>query len=187
LPKKLDILVPLLKSRTGPSIVYVTLQKHAEDVANELLARGLSDVLVYHAGLPAPQRQEVQETFMKSADCIVVATIAFGMGIDRHNIRQVNFVRFLHPYFTPTLQVVHLFMPKTLENYSQEVGRAGRDGLRSECVMFLAAQDIPVLEGFSRGDTCTKRDLQLWLQEVALKTPASDKTLDFNLYEQSKR
>ncbi|KAJ7900267.1 ATP-dependent DNA helicase [Mycena olivaceomarginata] len=149
LPKKLDILVPLLKSRTGPSIVYVTLQKHAEDVANELLARGLSDVLVYHAGLPAPQRQEVQETFMKSADCIVVATIAFGMGIDRHNIRQV----------------VHLFMPKTLENYSQEVGRAGRDGLRSECVMFLAAQDIPVLEGFSRGDTCTKRDLQLWLQE----------------------
>lgn len=52
--------MPLLKSRTGPSIVYVTLQKHAEDVANELLARGLSDVLVYHAGLPAPQRQEVQ-------------------------------------------------------------------------------------------------------------------------------
>lgn len=77
-------------------------------------------------------------------------------------------------------------MPKTLENYSQEVGRAGRDGLRSTCVMFLAAADIPILEGFCRGDTCTKRDLQLWLQEVALKTPSSDSTLDFNLYEQSK-
>jgi superfamily II DNA helicase RecQ len=77
-------------------------------------------------------------------------------------------------------------MPKTLENYSQEVGRAGRDGLRSECVMFLAASDIPILEGFCRGDTCTKRDLQLWLREVALKTPSSDSTVDFNLNEQSR-
>ncbi|KAJ7932472.1 P-loop containing nucleoside triphosphate hydrolase protein [Mycena leptocephala] len=170
LHKKLDILVPLLQSRTGPSIIYVTLQKHAEEVANSLLARGLRDVMVYHAGLPAPQRQEVQETFMKSVDSIVVCTIAFGMGIDRHNIRQV----------------IHLFMPKTLENYSQEIGRAGRDGLRSSCVMFLAAADIPILEGFCRGDTCAKRDLQLWLQEVALKTPSSDRTIDFNLYEQSK-
>ncbi|KAK7064288.1 putative ATP-dependent DNA helicase RecQ [Favolaschia claudopus] len=170
LPRKLDILVPILKSRSGPSIVYVTLQKHCEEVADKLLARGLSDVLVYHAGLPAAQRQEVQEKFMTAPDCIVVATIAFGMGIDRHNIRQV----------------VHLFMPKTLENYSQEIGRAGRDGLRSECVMFLAAEDIPVLEGFNRGDTCAKRDLHLWLQEVAMKKPAKDKTLDFNLYEQSK-
>ncbi|KAJ6575034.1 ATP-dependent DNA helicase [Mycena capillaripes] len=170
LEKKLDILVPLLKSRTGPSIIYVTLQKHAEDVAKSLGSRGFPDVLVYHAGLPAPQRQEVQETFMTAADRIVVCTIAFGMGIDRHNIRQV----------------IHLFMPKTLENYSQEVGRAGRDGLRSTCVMFLAAADIPILEGFCRGDTCTKRDLQLWLQEVALKTPSSDRTIDFNLYEQSK-
>ncbi|KAJ7706258.1 ATP-dependent DNA helicase [Mycena rosella] len=168
--KKLDILVPLLKERTGPSIIYVTLQKHAEDVANSLMSRGLPGILVYHAGLPAPERQRVQETFMKSADRIVVCTIAFGMGIDKSNIRQV----------------IHLFMPKTLENYSQEVGRAGRDGLRSTCVMFLAAADIPILEGFSRGDTCTERDLQLWLQEVASKAPSSDSTLDFNLYEQSK-
>jgi hypothetical protein len=53
--------------------------------------------------------------------------------------------------------------------------------------MFLAAADIPILEGFCRGDTCAKRDLQMWLQEVALKTPSSDRTIDFNLYEQSKR
>ncbi|KAJ7169808.1 P-loop containing nucleoside triphosphate hydrolase protein [Mycena filopes] len=170
LEKKLDILVPLLRTRTGPSIIYVTLQKHAQDVASSLISRGLRDILVYHAGLPAAERQKVQEQFMGSVDHIVVCTIAFGMGIDRHNIRQV----------------IHLFLPKTLENYSQEVGRAGRDGQRSTCVMFLAAADIPILEGFCRGDTCTKRDLQLWLQEVALKTPASDSTLDFNLYEQSK-
>ncbi|KAJ6621662.1 ATP-dependent DNA helicase [Mycena sp. CBHHK59/15] len=173
LNKKLEILLPLLKSRTGSSIIYVTLQKHAETVANALTSRGMQGVLVYHAGLPAEQRQQVQETFMKPEDgpgTIVVATIAFGMGIDKSNIRQV----------------IHLFMPKTLENYSQEVGRAGRDGLRSTCVMFLAAADIPILEGFCRGDTCAKRDLQLWLQEVALKAPSSDSTLDFNLYEQSK-
>ncbi len=77
-------------------------------------------------------------------------------------------------------------MPKTLENYSQEVGRAGRDGLPSTCVMFLSTPDIPVLEGFARGDTCTEKNLQLWLQEVALKEPAGDGTLDFSHYEQSK-
>lgn len=77
-------------------------------------------------------------------------------------------------------------MPKTLENYSQEVGRAGRDGLRSECYMFLCATDLPILEGFARGDTCAKRDIELWISEVATKEPASDGTLDFNLYKQAK-
>jgi hypothetical protein len=77
-------------------------------------------------------------------------------------------------------------MPKTVENYSQEVGRAGRDGLQSTCVMFLASSDIPTLEGFCRGDTCSEKDLQLWLQEVVTKQPAKDGTLDFNHYKQSK-
>ncbi|KAJ7225586.1 ATP-dependent DNA helicase [Mycena pura] len=170
LHNKLDFLVPLLHTRTGPSIIYVTLQKHTEEVAKALQSRGLKDVLVYHAGLTAPERQHVQDTFMTSADRIVVCTIAFGMGIDKSDIRQV----------------IHLFMPKTLENYSQEIGRAGRDGLPSTCVMFLASCDIPVLEGFCRGDTCAKRDLQLWLQEVSLKSPSNDSTISFNLYEQSK-
>jgi superfamily II DNA helicase RecQ len=77
-------------------------------------------------------------------------------------------------------------MPKTLENYSQEVGRAGRDGLPSQCVVFLSAPDVPILEGFCRGDTCAKKDLELWLQEVAMKSPASDNTIDFNLTQQGK-
>ena len=83
-------------------------------------------------------------------------------------------------------QVIHLYMPKSLENYSQEVGRAGRDGMTSTCVMFLSSLDIPTLEGFCRGDTCSKQDLELWLQEVATKVPAPDGTIDFNHYKQGK-
>ncbi|GLB36075.1 putative ATP-dependent DNA helicase [Lyophyllum shimeji] len=169
LDEKFDRLIPLLKGRTGPSIIYVTLQKHAEDVANRLLPLGI-EAAVYHAGLPNEQRAKVQSDFMTSDTGIVVCTIAFGMGIDKANIRQI----------------IHLYMPKTLENYSQEIGRAGRDGLLSDCVMFLSPPDMPVLEGFCRGDTCSGRDLQLWLQEVALKEPAADGTLDFNHYKQTK-
>ncbi|KAI9065831.1 ATP-dependent DNA helicase [Trametes sanguinea] len=167
--QKMARLVTILKERTGPSIVYVTLQKHAEEVSNRLCAVGL-DSMVYHAGLASEERERVQQAFMASEKGIVVATIAFGMGIDKADIRQV----------------IHLFMPKTLENYSQEVGRAGRDGLPSTCYMFLCASDIPVLEGFARGDTCAKRDLELWLTEVAMREPAPDGTLDFSLYNQAK-
>lgn len=84
------------------------------------------------------------------------------------------------------MQVVHLSMPKTIENYSQEVGRAGRDGLPSTCLMFLTPSDIPILEGFARGDTCAKKDMELWLQEVALKQPDADGTICFNHYTQTK-
>ncbi|KII93915.1 hypothetical protein PLICRDRAFT_88210 [Plicaturopsis crispa FD-325 SS-3] len=166
---KMDRLIPFLKARTGPAIVYVTLQRHADDVANALRPHGL-EPLVYHAGMPSEKREEVQNAFMESDKGIVCATIAFGMGIDKSNIRQI----------------VHFHMPKTLEGYSQEVGRAGRDGLPSTCLMFLSAPDIPILEGFGRGDTCSKKDLHLWLQEVALKAPSKDGTIDFNLYQQSK-
>lgn len=66
------------------------------------------------------------------------------------------------------------------------MGRAGRDGLNSTCIVFLSAPDIPILEGFARGDTCSKTSVQLWLGEVALKEPDSDGALSFNLYEQQK-
>ncbi|CAK5280504.1 unnamed protein product [Mycena citricolor] len=170
LEKKLGILVPHLKARKGPAIIYVTLQKHTDDIALALLSRGFEGVLTYHAGMSADERQKVQEQFMEGEDHIVVATIAFGMGIDKSNIRVV----------------AHLFMPKTLENYSQEIGRAGRDGLRSTCIMFLSSEDIPTLEGFCRGDTCSKTSIQSWLREVALKSPDADGTLSFNLYDQSR-
>ena len=82
LDEKLDRLIPFLQSRAGPAIVYVTLQKHAEEVANLLRPHGL-EPMVYHAGLPHEQRTNVQMQFMESARGIVCATIAFGMGIDK--------------------------------------------------------------------------------------------------------
>ena len=85
LDQKLDRLIPFLKSRTGPAIVYVTLQKHAEEVANHLRPHDL-EPMVYHAGLPHEQRTNVQMQFMQSAKGIVCATIAFGMGIDKGRI-----------------------------------------------------------------------------------------------------
>ncbi|KAF9244628.1 ATP-dependent DNA helicase [Melanogaster broomeanus] len=167
---QVEVADTLEKKLDRPAIIYVTLQRHAEEVANHLRPHGLAP-MVYHAGLPADERTKVQLEFMESTKGIVCATIAFGMGIDKANIRQV----------------VHLYMPKTLENYSQEVGRAGRDGLPSTCLMFLSSPDIPILEGFARGDTCDKKDLELWIQEVAFKEPAKDGTIDFNHYQQSKK
>lgn len=82
LDQKLDHLIPFIQARTGPAIIYVTLQKHADEVANRLKPHGL-EPLVYHAGLPSEQRGRVQTEFMESEKGIVCATIAFGMGIDK--------------------------------------------------------------------------------------------------------
>ncbi|KAI0082274.1 ATP-dependent DNA helicase [Panus rudis PR-1116 ss-1] len=167
--EKIHKLVPMLQTRTGPAIVYVALQKQAEELASRLRAYGL-DPMFYHAGMPSEERERIQLQFMESEKGIVCATIAFGMGIDKGEC----------------IHVIHFTMPKSLENYSQEVGRAGRDGLPSQCTMFLCNSDIPILEGFARGDTCAKKDVELWLQEVAMKEPAPDGTIDFNLNQQSR-
>ncbi|MCI5129898.1 MAG: RecQ family ATP-dependent DNA helicase, partial [Candidatus Electrothrix sp. AUS3] len=120
----------------GPSIVYVTLQQTAMTVAG-LLAQAGFPAKPYHAGLKDEQRQEIQDWFMGSDEAIVVATIAFGMGIDKSNIRAVY----------------HYNLPKSLENYAQEIGRAGRDGQASTCIMLGNGNDLNVLENFVYGDT----------------------------------
>ncbi|KAL1748478.1 P-loop containing nucleoside triphosphate hydrolase protein [Schizophyllum fasciatum] len=169
LDEKMARVIPMLERRTGPAIIYVTLQQQTQEVVNYLAAHNIP-ATAYHAGISSDERANIQNQFMESEKDIVACTIAFGMGIDKANIRQV----------------FHLYMPKTLENYSQEVGRAGRDGLESECLMFISPPDLPTLEGFARGDTCNKRDLELFLQEVMMKPPAKDGTLDFNHYTQAK-
>ncbi len=115
----------LLRRHEGESaIIYCISRKDTEELATKLRDLGF-DALPYHAGLPADDRQRTQERFIRSETDIIVATIAFGMGIDKPDIRLV----------------VHYELPKTLENYYQETGRAGRDGLPSQCVLFYSYSD----------------------------------------------
>ncbi|MFZ4763615.1 MAG: RecQ family ATP-dependent DNA helicase [Roseimicrobium sp.] len=128
----------LTKQRPFPAIVYVTLQATAEHVATHLSRAGVR-ARAYHAGLADEHRAETQEAFMRGGMEVIVATIAFGMGIDKANIRAV----------------FHYNLPKTLENYQQEIGRAGRDGKTSHCEMLACADDLIVLQNFTYGDTPT--------------------------------
>jgi ATP-dependent DNA helicase RecQ len=135
--ERAQLLAARLKSRPpGPTIVYVTLQRTASQIANYLTKCGFS-ARAYHAGLKSDERSEIQDAFMAADDMIVVATIAFGMGIDKSNIRAVY----------------HYNLPKGLESYMQEIGRAGRDGEPAVCEMLACADDVVTLENFSYGDT----------------------------------
>ncbi|PJG60785.1 RecQ family ATP-dependent DNA helicase [Aeromonas cavernicola] len=126
----------LMQDPTAPTIVYVTLQQTAESCAQMLTRQGLK-AQAYHARLSAPLRSQIQQDFMVGrVDCIV-ATIAFGMGIDKADIRRV----------------IHYDLPKSIENYSQEIGRAGRDGQAARCVVLAHQAQLPVLENFVYGDT----------------------------------
>ncbi|RSM31640.1 recombinase RecQ [Aeromonas salmonicida] len=121
---------------TVPTIVYVTLQHTAQHCA-DLLQRAGIRASAYHAGLDSALRSQIQHDFMAGkVDCIV-ATIAFGMGIDKADIRRV----------------IHYDLPKSIENYSQEIGRAGRDGHPSRCIVLANRAQLPVLENFVYGDT----------------------------------
>lgn len=155
------LLLQRLQSRApGPTIVYVTLQKTAERVAADLAGAGLA-ARAYHAGMETGDRTEVQEGWMASDAGIVVATIAFGMGIDKADVRYVY----------------HYNLPKSLESYSQEIGRAGRDGALSVVEMLACPDDVPVLENFAYGDTPTENALRGVLGDLLGRGPEFDVAL----------
>ncbi|MDF2439320.1 MAG: ATP-dependent helicase RecQ [Abditibacteriota bacterium] len=144
------LLLKRMQSRTpGAAIVYVTLQKTAERVARLLAEAGLP-ARAYHAGLKPEERSNTQEWWMNADSHIVVATIAFGMGIDKANVRYVY----------------HYNLPKGLESYSQEIGRAGRDGQPSTVELLACPDDVPTLENFVFGDTPTTSALHALVEEL---------------------
>ena len=147
----LEALINNLKKKPpGPTLVYVSLQKTAMAIAGECVAAGLN-ARPYHAGLHAEVRNENQAWFMEEENAIVVATIAFGMGIDKSNIRYVY-------HFNP---------PKSLESYAQEIGRAGRDGDDAHCEMLLVPADRTAVENFVYGDTPTSEAIGLLIEQIA--------------------
>jgi len=164
--QQVALLLNRLKDRPrGPTIVYVTLQRTAETVAEELNKSGFP-ARAYHAGMANDKRTTVQDWFMNSSDAIVVATIAFGMGIDKSDIRYVY----------------HYNLPKSLENYSQEIGRAGRDGKPSRCEMLACGSDVTVLENFTFGDTPDATSVRA----IADRVLANASEFDVSVYELSR-
>jgi len=143
------VLLERVAAMEGAAVVYVTRQETAEEVATLLVRHGHA-ARAYHAGLPDACRAEAQQAFMAGATRIMVATIAFGMGIDKADIRGV----------------IHYNLPKSLENHTQEIGRAGRDGRPAVCELLACADDLTVLENFIYADTPTPGALGNLLDRV---------------------
>ncbi|MFB1477084.1 DNA helicase RecQ [Mannheimia haemolytica] len=138
--KPLEQLIKFISKQQGKSgIVYCNSRKKVEEITEKLSARKIS-VMGYHAGMSFEQRERVQNAFQRDDIQIVVATIAFGMGINKSNVRFV----------------VHFDLPRSIESYYQETGRAGRDDLPSEAVLFYDPSDYA------------------WLQKILLEEPESE-------------
>ena len=117
-------------------------------------------------------RTKVQDRFMASDNIVIVATIAFGMGIDKSNIRNI----------------VHYAVPKSIEGYSQEIGRAGRDGLESVCMIYLCPEDIKIMEEWSRADVPSLRSVNGLVGEFLelYKFAKAGDVIERNLNDESK-
>ncbi|KAI1323878.1 ATP-dependent DNA helicase recQ [Xylariaceae sp. FL0255] len=142
-------LLQFLANHPGPTLVYASVQKETEELA-EMLCKNNYCAAPFHAGLPTAQKTKTQDQFMAGEIQIIVATIAFGMGIDKPDIRNI----------------IHYAVASTVEEYSQQIGRAGRDGKPSFCMVYLCNDDFPTKENFARGDTPSIDSLQNLLEDI---------------------
>jgi ATP-dependent DNA helicase RecQ len=156
LPSKLKALQELLANqKNGAAIIYTGTRRDAEEVAEFVSTVVGIETQHYHAGLPTEERTRIQNAFMAGKLSVIAATNAFGMGIDRADVRQV----------------VHYAMPGSLEAYYQEAGRAGRDGLPARAVLLYFPEDRALQEWFIENSTITAEDLHLLFRTLR---PASD-------------
>lgn len=147
--EKYPLIFDFLRTHPGPTLVYVTLQQQAVSMASDLRKQKFN-AAAFHAGMKVEEKRKVQDDFMDNKVTIVVATIAFGMGIDKPDIRNV----------------IHFDLPSTIEEYSQQVGRAGRDGKPSSCMYYMCPDDFYLRENFARGDLPSKESLRLLLRDI---------------------
>ncbi len=138
------IILDFIKSRPNQSgIIYCLSRNSTEDMAKTLKKEGIKAEF-YHAGMESKKRSKVQENFITDKTPIICATIAFGMGIDKPNVRWV----------------IHYNMPKNIENYYQEIGRSGRDGLKTDTLMFYSIQDVMMYRKFIN-DAPNNKEIEL--------------------------
>lgn len=151
-------IISIIKARTGKSgIIYCLSRKRVEELAEMLTLNGVK-ALPYHAGLDAKTRVHNQDAFLMEDCHVIVATIAFGMGIDKPDVRFV----------------IHFDVPKSLEGYYQETGRAGRDGFEGDCILFYNPSDIEKLEKFMKDKPVAEREIgTLLLDETSAFSESS--------------